>query len=132
MKYNIILDPYTIDLQAFIKEYNTSSNTMKVAMNIDKIKQAINDKDYKYVYSKLDETFKVNNYPTIDKLKDYIAINFFEKNEFSCENVEDKNGTYIFKIKVSSANNESVEEKYINVIMRLNSGTDFVMSFGQN
>ena len=132
MKYSIILDAYTVDLPAFVDEYNDSSNTTKVALNIEKIKMAINEKDYQYVYNKLNETFKENNYPTLEILSNYIKNNFFDNNIFTCENIEKQNTAYIFTIKVTSSDDENSEEKSINVIMRLLEGTNFEMSFGEN
>lgn len=129
MKYSVMLDPYTVNLETFIAKYNSSQETTKVAMNIEKVRQAINDKDYKYVYSKLNDTFRQNNFPTIDSLENYIKTNLFESNAFECEDIKQQNETYVFKIKVTALNGETSEEKELDIIMKLQEGTNFVMSF---
>ena len=56
--YSVILDTYTVDLKDFTDKYNSADVSTKVGMNVEKVIEAINDKDYRYVYNKLDETFR--------------------------------------------------------------------------
>ena len=50
LDYTVILDTYTIDLPEFTDEYNSSSDSEKVLLNIQKVFEAINNGDYNYVY----------------------------------------------------------------------------------
>ena len=129
MKYEVMLDGYTINTLQTTEKYNLASDSNKIAMNIEKIREAINNKDYKYVYSKLYDIFKTNNFPTEDSLKKYLLANLFENNKFEYSNVDEQNGTYIFTINVTDATGTDSTTKKLNMIMKLEEGTDFVMSF---
>jgi len=127
--YSAILDTYTIDNQKFIKEYNSSDETKKVQMNIDKFIQMINAKDYKSAYELLYDDFKNNYFPTEDVFKQYIKNNLFEYNKITFDNFTNEGDTYIYELVVSDKLENSTKEKILTVIMKLKEGTDFVMSF---
>ena len=129
MNYTVILDQHTIDLPEFIEKYNNASNENKVAMNTEKIKDALNTKDYKYVYEKLDTTFKQNNFPSQENLEQFINNKLFETNKFEYTNIEEKSGIYIFTLNVSDYTGKDTRIVKLNIIMQLEEGTDFVMSF---
>lgn len=129
MEYTLILDDYTIDSDEFIAKYDKSSEEVKVGMNIVKVFEAINGFDYGYVYNKLDETFKKNNYDTIEKFIKYMKENLYENNEVEYVKCSKEQNTYIYQIKVTDAENESSLEKNMTIIMQLLDDRDFVMSF---
>lgn len=129
MQYTVMLDAYTVDLPEFTDKYNSSDSSQKVALNIEKIREAINDKDYKYVYSKLDNTFKNNYYPTQDSMAQYLSTNLFTNNKFKSTNTEQENDTYIFTINITDGSETDTTSKTMKIVMKLGEGTDFVMSF---
>ena len=98
-------------------------------MNIEKIISALNDKDYGYVYNKLDEKFKNNKFNNIDSFKEYMNNVVFDSNKAEYLNFSEEGNTYIYNIKIKSANEEVNESKSVTIIMKLLEGTDFVMSF---
>lgn len=127
--YKVILDYYTVDVPQFVKEYEAKKKEEKVAFNINKCIDAINDSDYGYMYSKLDETFKKNNYPTQEKFEEEMKKILFEKNtatEASC--TEENENLYSCETIIVNAKDKS-KTKEITFIMQLGEGTDFVMSF---
>lgn len=126
-KFKLILDTYTIDLPEFTTKYTASTSENKVAMNIEKVRQALNNKDYKYIYDKLYDVFKQNNFSSQDSLEQYLKANLFENNTFTYQNVEEKNGSYVSTINVTDETGTNT--KKLTVIMKLQEGTDFVMSF---
>jgi len=128
MKYSLILDTYTLDLPEFLEKYNTANTTEKVGYNIKKCIDAINDKNYSYVYNKLDETFKNTNYQTIEEFKNVIKSNLFENNEVQSVSALNEGYTYIYKINITNLP-EKNKNKQMTIIMALKEGTDFVMSF---
>lgn len=128
MDYSVILDTYTIDLPQFIEKYNASSDDQKAGMNIQKVIDAINDSDYHYVYSKLDETFKKSNFSSEDAFKKYAEQNFGNK-RLEYESSKQEGDLYISDITIKE-NETSIAQKKI--IMKLLDGTDFVMSFNIN
>lgn len=128
-KYKVILDTYTVDLPEFLEKYNKASDEKKVGYNIQKIVSAINDGDYEYVSSKLDETFRKNNFETTEKLQSYLEEKLYEVNEIEYTNVKKEGDIYIYQTKIKNKKDENAEEKNVNFIMKLEEGTDFVFSF---
>lgn len=138
LDYTVILDTYTVDLPEFTEKYNKASEQEKVALNINKVITALNAKDYKYIYSKLADSFKNNYFENEEALKEYLVNNLFENNDVEFEKFAKEGTLYTYRIKVTKIISEEEEEryygknapmKYINVVMQLNEGTDFAMSF---
>lgn len=127
--YEVILDTYTVDLPEFLEKYNKASDEKKVGYNIQKIISAINDSDYKYVSSKLDETFRKNNFETIEKLQSYLEEKLYEVNEIEYTNVKKEGDIYIYQTKIKNKKDENAKEKNVNFIMKLEEGSNFVFSF---
>ena len=131
MNYTLQLDTYTIDSQEFIEKYNKGSEQLKVGMNLEKIFQALNRKDYEYIYKKLHNTFKTNNFPTLQSFEDYMEENFFDMNKIDYGKFEEKSGVYIYEVNITDAT--EIEENTIekSFIVQLNEGTDFAISFNK-
>ena len=53
-----MLDSYTINTPRFLEEYQKSNEQEKVELTINKVFEALNNKDFKYIYGKLDENYK--------------------------------------------------------------------------
>ena len=137
--YKLYLDTYTVDLPEFIKEYESGSDQEKVILNTNKFITALNAKDYKYIYSKLADSFKNNYFQNEEALKEFLVNNLYENNEIDFEEFS-REGTnlYTYKVKITKILSEEEKEKYygknapsqyMNIVMQLNEGTDFVMSF---
>lgn len=126
-KYTVRLDLYTIDVQETEEEYSEATQKKKVAMNIQKIITAINQKDYMYVYSKLSTEFREKNFPIKENLKEYIEKTFFEKNVVQFGKFSKTNDLYLYEIKIKDETTGNSINKTI--IMKLKNGNDFVMSF---
>ena len=128
MNYNLILDTYTVNLPSFVQKYNQGNEQIKIGMNVQKIIDAVNAKDYKYVYNKLDKTFKTNNFNNIDVFIQFIENNFFEFNQVNYKDFSNVGGVYTYKLKI--INEENLEEyKDIIIVVKLLDNMDFVMSF---
>ena len=130
LNYTVVLGNYAIPTEDFIQTYNESSEVEKVVLNIKRFYMGIDDKNYGYSYSVLSESFKGNKYPTKDAFVQYAKQNFFEENEIEYISCEKQNGLYIYKIKIKDATGKNTETKTLNMIVKLNNGTDFEMSFG--
>lgn len=129
MNYTVILDTYTLELPEFIERYNQATEEEKVALNIQKIFNAIKEKDYKYVYDKLDNTFKANNFRTQDMLKEYIEEKLYNENTIEYVSCDKNADIYIYKIKVRNKKDANAHEINMKMVMQLKQGTDFVTSF---
>ena len=128
MEYTLILDTYTIDLPEFLEKYNAASSVDRIGYNIQKVLDAINCKDYEYVYGKLDFEFKAINYTTIENFEKEIKSKMFNKNEVKEVSSYSEGTTYAFKLTIADVENQENEQN-MTIIMQLKEGTDFVMSF---
>ena len=104
MNYTVQLDTYTIDSNEFNNKYNNGSEQIKVGMNLEKVFQALNRKDYQYIYEKLDNNFKQNYFSTEDKFENYAKNTFFDVNKITYGSFEKQSGMYIYNITLSDAN----------------------------
>ncbi len=136
MDYTVMLDTYTIDSDEFNNKYNNGSDQLKVGMNLEKIFQALNRKDYNYIYEKLDNNFKQNNFSTLTDFETYAKNTFFDINKIEYGEFEEKSGVYVYKISLSDATESSDEEtaneeKKVmkNFIVKLEDNNDFKMAF---
>lgn len=130
LNYEVKLDTYTVDLLKFTEKYTKASEEEKVVLNINKIFTAIDAKDYKYVYSKLAESFKNNYFNNESDLQKYLNDNLFEKNNVSYEEYAREGELYTYKVYITDNNNtEDSKQVKMNIVMQLKEGTDFVMSF---
>ena len=130
-EYTILLDNYTIKVDTYEEDYSKLTQSEKVQANVYIFLQMINTKDYSHAYELLDETFRNNNFDTLDKFKEYVNANFFDYNLNTTSNVDINNegSTYIYETKIRSGVGSAAETKNLTVIMQLKEGTDFVMSF---
>ena len=131
MEYTIKLDSYTIKIDTYEEKYSDLSDNEKVKSNVYLFLQMINAKDYRQAYDLLDETFKNNNFNTLESFRSYIENNFFDYNldVSTGANVEKKGSLYVYTSTLKNGPSSAAESKNLNVIMQLKEGTDFVMSF---
>lgn len=127
MNYKVLLDYYTIDSTEYIKEYESADISNKVALNIQKITQALNVKDYDFIYDKLNDQFISNNYTSLEEFSNYMNKEFNDRYEVEYLNSEEKAGTYVQNIRLNSTSSDSTIN--VTIIMKLNEGTDFEFSF---
>lgn len=127
MDYSVVLDVYTTDTPYFKNMYSRSTDQNKAKLNLEKIQEALNNKDYKYIYNKLNATFKANNFATESQFESYMKNNFFDKNQITYNIVEKQGDAWLFNAKLNNANGK--EQKGINLVVKLNEGTEFEMSF---
>lgn len=129
MDYTVILDIYTIDLPEFLEKYENANEEDKVILNLQKCFVALNNKDYKYVYNKLDATFKENNFKTEADFEKYIKANFFESNNAKSSNGKKQSDLYTYEVTITDKTEKDTKTVKKTFVMQLNEGTDFVMSF---
>ena len=127
--YRIMLDMYTIDIPQFIDKYNNGTEQEKVALNIDKFVQSINNSDYKYAYSCLADSFKNNYFKTQEEFEIYAKESFYSNSrvEYKDFNVQGDLYTYIV-VLTNTATNEQMTKTFI---VQLDEGTDFKLSFNR-
>ena len=127
-RYSIFLDTYTIDTPEFTEKYDKANDQQKIGMNIEKIVSAINCKDYEYIYSKFDETFKSNNFQNVSQLEEVLKKNLFDVNKVTYEKFTEI-GDDIYTYNIILYNPEQETSKKMTIVMKLLENRDFVMSF---
>ncbi len=129
MDYTVILDTYTIDLPEFTERYETATEQQKVALNIDKFMQAINNKDYKYAYNCLADSYKNNYFKTQADFENYAKENFYASSTVGYSEFAEEGDVYTYSVVLTD--NETEEQMNKTFIMQLGEGTDFVLSFNR-
>ena len=127
--FNVLLDIYTIEFPEVIEQYDSTNEKGKCTLNIEKIKQALNSGDYKYVYGKLADSFKNNNYKTQEEFENYMKQAIYNNIIIEYGEFSNEGSTYIYDIKIKDANNEESQIINMQIIMQLKENRDFVMSF---
>lgn len=131
MQYSVMLDFYTIDIEKVKSEYDKGNEQQKVIINIQKVIEALNDKDYKYIYNKLYSDYKNNNYKTLEEFQNYMLDKFPNNVEISYNDFSKEGDIYIYNITLRE-NRLASKDINMQIIMKLNEGTDFEMSFNIN
>lgn len=129
MNYNVRLDNYTIITENYKNKYNKLDNESKAKTNVDMFIKMINSSDYRHAYNKLDETFRNNNFGNVENFESYIKENFFENNYLIVDKIEQKGEYYVVSTTLKSDISSAADSMNKNFIVKLNEGTDFVMSF---
>ncbi|MGN1270923.1 MAG: hypothetical protein ACI4UX_02950 [Clostridia bacterium] len=129
MNYTVIADFYTIELNQIAEKYDAGTEQEKVAINIQKVIAAIKDKDYKYVYNKLNENFKNNNYRTLEEFEQKMQNVYTGKMKLTFNDFSNEGSTYIYNINLKGTTASNNREVNMQIIMQLKENRDFVMSF---
>ena len=127
MQYKVLLDTYTMILPEFAEQYDHLDNTKKVVMNIEKVIQALNLRDFKYIYNKLDDTFKASNFSTLQNFEIYMNENYPSTYNVEYTTYNQENDIYMQTIILDDKNSD--EQKQNTIIMQLKDNYEFVMSF---
>ena len=129
MEFDIKLDSYTILSDKFKETYDSSNEEHKVAMNIEKWIQMLNNRDYTHVYQVLDETFRNNNWGSEEAFELYMRENFPLHYDVEYTTYSNEGSTYVQQINLSDITGETEGIISLNVIMQLKDNYEFVMSF---
>lgn len=129
MEYTLLADFYTIDLEEVANNYDNSNVQGRVAINIQKVIAALNNKDYSYVYDKLADGFKTNKYPTLEAFKSYISGVITGNRQITFNDFHNEGETYVYKISLVGATASAGEPVNMQIIMQLKDNRDFIMSF---
>lgn len=129
MEFTMILDDYSIVTESFKNKYKKSTDTKKIATNVDKVMKMINTYDYVGLYNLLDYDYKNNNFANIDILINYINDNFYNSNIYEIKNIKTQNNSYISEIKVYKNNEQDSEYSNKKIIIKLGEDTNFTILF---
>ncbi len=100
-------------MKKFNEKYNSSNAQYKVMMNVDKVRQMMNARDYRTMFSYLDETFK-NTYfeNNVDKFEEYMKKHFSSHYNFEFGDYSEDSGISIQEVTIRDMNEKKIVEIY--------------------
>ena len=127
--YSVFLDDYTITLGYEANSYDSLEDYEKAIQNVRKFEKMLNSRDYSAIYNVLDNTFKANNYGSIEKLKAALDNNIYRINgiqivDFSMDDAE----YFVYSCELQNKES-STQKKDMTIVIKLGEGTNFTMSF---
>ena len=133
MDYTIKLDTYTIEEEKFASTYADADESQRVQMNIGNFFDMINRHDYRTSYNCLAESFKKNNMKSQQEFENTIKNSIFKFNKYEVKELKSIGGkTYECQLAVSNKTDPESYTIKMTIIIQLQEGTKFVMSFSMN
>lgn len=130
LDYTVELDTYTLDNETFNEKYNSSNTQYKVMMNVDKVRQMMNARDYRTMFNYLDETFRTTYFENnVDKFEEYMKYHFSSHYNFEFGDYSEDSGISIQEVTIKDMNENNSGDISERFYMQLKDGTEFVMSF---
>ncbi len=128
MNFTVKLDTYTIEDEEVREKYEKAKDNKKVQMNVDKWIMMLNNRDYKAAYDALDETFRNDNFQSVDKFEQYMRSAFPLYYGLNFSDINEESGLFIQDILLTDITSN---EKIVipeTIIMKL-TDDGFRMSF---
>ena len=128
MKYKIIMYDYIILADSQIKEYNNLKDEEKFDFNVKRWITMLNNREYKYAYKFLDETFRNEKFGSEEKFEKYIQEKYPLTYNYSYEEKNQEGNVYTADLELSNSD-EEFSDKYITIIMKSDEDANFSLSF---
>lgn len=129
MEYTICLDNYTVLPLKQEDSYKPALSTTKSRFCIKRIIKAINDKNYKFIYQKLNPVQKNNYYSNYNDFKNYIIGEFYDSNDYEIEKKHIMVSSNVYQYKVKIINKENTQDwKEMTMTIALEEDADFDIS----
>lgn len=130
MDFSMMLDNYTVQSEEFDAEYESASDEVKIATNLDKIFKMINNKEYNRIYENyLNEEFKNKYFSNYQNFEEFMKNKFFDYNYLGRTLIDNQANYYIVNVNYKEGLSSAAEERNTNIILKLNENTDFEFSF---
>ncbi len=129
LDYTIKLDNYTTPSQDVIDKYNNSEDLNKISMNVDRVIKMMNSRDYRTMYSILNEEYKKNNYASQDDFEKYMRDTYKQYYEYSIEDSYKEGDVYIITVKLTDITEKEPFKMDFRLIMKLQQDMEFRISF---
>lgn len=132
MEYEVTIDTYTLTENEYFAKYEKANEQKKVVMNIDKIINMINNKDYEKLYAKLEDNFRQTYFPEIKDYVEYLQNEFYMYNEENYGSYVKQGDVHVYNITISDITKEITLERDLTVMMKLLDNNDFVYTIPFN
>lgn len=127
LDYKVLLDIYTVEQEKAIKAYNGYNNRKKIAYNVNKWVQMVNNKDYQGTYNLLNTTFRNNNWSTLEQFENFIKQNYPSYYEIEYGQYEENGESSVQAITLKDIEGKE-QNKTVTLIIRLKDEMNFEMS----
>ena len=128
MNYAVQFDMYTTVTPVYYKIYSSNFPKVQGKYCIDRIRRAINDKNYEFIFAKLSDTQKANY--NFDTFSSFIENAFYEHNTFEIEKIEkitDESFTYTVKVTGPTGNGTSSTTFKMTVTLKENADFEIII-----
>lgn len=126
MNYRLYLDTYTVDLDRIIDNEKTTASE-KADRDVEKVFEALNTKDYEYVYKKMDEEIKQGDFRNYNEFEKYVNNELFDNNSMEFDDSRTENNMYAYKIKIKDNEGKHIEEILMIIEIELTQEDDFII-----
>lgn len=130
--FKVLFDNYTVSLPQYSQAYQSSFPTVQAKYCIDRVRKAINDKNYEFIYKRLNSVQKNNYYPNYEDFVKFIKENFYDENTFEYEEYLIVSDTvYQYKVKVTDATKKEFSYRNFNMSITLKDNEEFTISINK-
>lgn len=127
LNYKVLLDIYTVEQETAIKAYAGYNDRQKIAYDVNKWVQMVNNKDYQGMYNLLNTTFRNNNWTSIQEFENFIKQNYPSYYEAEYGKYEENGESAVQTIILKDIEGKE-QNKTVTLIIKLKDGMDFEMS----
>lgn len=127
LDYKVLLDIYTVEQEKAIKAYNGYNDRKKIAYNVNKWVQMINNKDYQGTYNLLNTTFRNNTWNTLEQYENFIKQNYPSYYEVEYGQYEENGESSVQTITLKDIEGKE-QNKTVTLIIKLQDDMKFEMS----
>ena len=125
MNYSAQFDMYTTVTPVYYKIYSSNFPKVQGKYCIDRIRRAINDKNYEFVYAKLSNAQKAN-YSSYNEFVSFIENSFYGKNTFEIEKIEKiTETTFIYTVRGIETGSNGTSNNTYKMTVTLKENADF-------
>ena len=130
MDYTVKLDSYTIASDYLMSNYSKATIQEKAQYDIGKVIEALNRKDYEYVYSKLKESDKKMHYQTYDAFEHVVNNKFYNVNKIQYGSFsENGDNSYKYNTYITDYYDEDENGFELEFTVNLKDNNDYEISF---
>ena len=130
MDYTIEFDSYLVMTQQGQEVYENLLPQSQAKYCVNRVIEALNNKDYDFVYSRLNPILKNNYYKTEDDFIKFINSTFYSMNSYELEKdyLKVSSNIYQFDIKIYDSQSDIMSYNWIKMAITLNDNADFTVS----
>ncbi len=130
--FTVMFDNYTISVPQYSELYQSSFPTVRAKYCIDRVRKAINDKNYQFIYKRLNPIQKNNYFSSYEDFERFIKDNFYDENTFEYEEYLIVSDTvYQYKVKVTDTTKKLFSYRRFNMSITLKDDEEFYISINK-